>query len=92
MHTLQIKGDWNIIKGKLTQKWVNLTNDDLHYVVGEEDELIERIQKRTGESRESIDYILKKNEISELLRLAFPLLIHTVEARELHARSLRAFC
>jgi outer membrane protein OmpA-like peptidoglycan-associated protein len=24
MNTLQFKGDWNIIKGKLTQKWANL--------------------------------------------------------------------
>jgi len=29
MSTLEIKGDWNIIKGKLQQKWATLTEDDL---------------------------------------------------------------
>ena len=30
MTTLEIKGDWNITKGKLKQKWAKLTDDDLH--------------------------------------------------------------
>lgn len=55
MNKLQIKGDWNIIKGKLTQKWADLTDDDLQYVEGKKDELIGRIQKRTGESREAVE-------------------------------------
>lgn len=59
MNQLQIKGDWNIIKGKLTQKWANLTDDDLQYLEGKQDELIGRIQKRTGESREAVEQALK---------------------------------
>lgn len=55
MTTLQIKGDWNIIKGKLKQKYANLTDDDLRYVEGQEQELIGRIQKRTGQTREAIE-------------------------------------
>ena len=31
MNTLEIKGDWNIAKGKLKQKWAHLTDDDLQY-------------------------------------------------------------
>ncbi len=50
MDTLEIKGDWNIAKGKLQQKWAQLTNDDLQYVAGKKDELLGRMQKRTGES------------------------------------------
>jgi uncharacterized protein YjbJ (UPF0337 family) len=60
MNQLQIKGDWNIIKGKLTQKWANLTDDDLQYLEGKKDELIGRIQKRTGESREAVEQALKE--------------------------------
>ncbi len=60
MNKLQIKGDWNIIKGKLTQKWANLTDDDLQYVEGKQEELIGRIQKRTGETREAIEDAMKK--------------------------------
>ena len=53
MNTLEIKGDWNIIKGKLKQKWAKLTDDDLQYAEGKQDELLGRIQKRTGETREA---------------------------------------
>lgn len=59
MNKLQIKGNWNMMKGKLTQKWADLTDDDLQYVEGKEDELIGRIQKRTGESREAVEDVLK---------------------------------
>jgi uncharacterized protein YjbJ (UPF0337 family) len=54
MDKLQIKGDWNIIKGKLKQKWASLTDDDLQYAEGKQDELHGRIQKRTGETLESV--------------------------------------
>lgn len=62
MNNLQIKGDWNIIKGKLIQKWANLTDDDLQYAEGKKDELIGRIQKRTGESREAVEKALKDSD------------------------------
>jgi uncharacterized protein YjbJ (UPF0337 family) len=60
MNTLEIKGDWNITKGKLKQKWAKLTNDDLQYVDGKHDELLGRIQERTGETREAIEKVIKE--------------------------------
>ncbi len=54
MTTIEMRGDWNIAKGKLKQKWAQLTDDDLRYADGKQDELIGRIQKRTGESREAV--------------------------------------
>ncbi|MFA5866076.1 MAG: CsbD family protein [Phycisphaerae bacterium] len=60
MDTLEIKGDWNIIKGKLKQKWAKLTDDDLQYAEGKDDELFGRIQKRTGEAREAIEKAVKE--------------------------------
>ena len=60
MTTLEIKGDWNITKGKLKQKWAKLTDNDLQYVEGKEDELLGRIQKRTGETREAVEKALKE--------------------------------
>ena len=59
MNTLEIKGDWNIVKGKLKQKWATLTDDDLQYVEGMQEELLGRIQKRTGETREAIEKAVK---------------------------------
>jgi uncharacterized protein YjbJ (UPF0337 family) len=55
MNKLQIKGNWNVLKGKAKQAWADLTDDDLQYVEGQEDELVGRIQKRVGKSREEIE-------------------------------------
>jgi len=54
MNTLHVKGDWNIAKGKLKQKYAQLTDNDLVYTEGQEDELVGRIQKRTGDSKDAI--------------------------------------
>ena len=59
MTKLEIKGDWNITKGVLKQKWAKLTDDDLQYVEGKHDEMIGRIQKRTGETREAVEKTIK---------------------------------
>lgn len=55
MNMLEIKGDWNIAKGKLKQKWAKLTDDDLHYIAGRQEEMLGRIQKRTGETSEVVE-------------------------------------
>ena len=55
MTKLEIKGDWNIIKGNLKQKWATLTDDDLQFVEGKQEELLGRIQKRTGQTREAVE-------------------------------------
>lgn len=61
MTTLEIKGDWNITKGKLRQKWATLTDNDLRYVQGQGEELLGRIQKRTGETREAVEQAIKES-------------------------------
>ena len=50
----KIKGNWNQIKGQLKQQYADLRDDDLQYTEGKEDELLGRIQERTGESKEKI--------------------------------------
>lgn len=58
MTKLEFKGRWNEVKGSLKQKWAQLTDDDLLFEEGKEDELLGRIQKRTGETKETIrEYI-----------------------------------
>ncbi|MBA4057516.1 MAG: general stress protein CsbD [Marivirga sp.] len=54
MNKLQVKGNWNQIKGKLKQKYGNLTDDDLVFAEGKEEELLGRLQKRLGKSKEDI--------------------------------------
>ena len=57
---LEIKGDWNIITGKLKQKWAQLTDDDLKFTEGKVEEVMGRIQKRTGETREAIEKAVRE--------------------------------
>jgi uncharacterized protein YjbJ (UPF0337 family) len=59
MKTQEIKGDWSIIKGKLKQRWENLTNDDLRYEEGKQDALVGRIQQRTGQTRDVAEKAFK---------------------------------
>lgn len=56
--TDKLKGNWNIIKGKLKQNYADLTDDDLTYTEGQEDELLGRIQRKTGKTKDEIkDFI-----------------------------------
>ncbi len=52
--TDKINGNWNVIKGKIKQKYGELTDDDFKQGEGNTDELIGRIQKKTGEAKEKI--------------------------------------
>ena len=61
MTTLEIKGDWNTTKGKLKQRWAKLTDSDLQYVEGKQEELIGRIQNLTGETREMVEKAIKES-------------------------------
>ena len=54
MEKLKIKGSWNEMKGKLKQKYGELTDDDLVFAEGKEDELYGRLQKRLGKTKEEI--------------------------------------
>ena len=54
MTSLKIKGTWNETKGRLKQKYAQLTDDDLLFEEGKEDELLGRLQKRTGEAKENL--------------------------------------
>ncbi len=54
MNALQLKGTWNEVKGKLKQKYAELTDDDLLFTVGKEDELYGRLQTKLGKTKEEV--------------------------------------
>lgn len=54
MNKLAAKGSWNEIKGKLKQKYGDLTDDDLTFAEGKEDELYGRLQKKLGKTKDEI--------------------------------------
>ncbi|MGB8170259.1 MAG: CsbD family protein [Chthoniobacteraceae bacterium] len=61
MTKLELKGSWNETKGKLKQKYADLTDDDLTFAEGKEDELLGRLQMKLGRSKEEV-----RKEIADL--------------------------
>lgn len=59
---LTLKGNWNIIKGKLKAKYGDLTDDDLTLKEGQEDQMIGTLQKKLGKSKDAV-----LNELNEFL-------------------------
>jgi uncharacterized protein YjbJ (UPF0337 family) len=51
---LKIKGNWNELKGKLKQKYASLTDNDLLYVEGREDELLGKLQVKLGKTNDEL--------------------------------------
>jgi uncharacterized protein YjbJ (UPF0337 family) len=60
MNKLQMKGSWNELKGKLKQQYGNLTDDDLVFSEGKEDELLGRLQKKIGKSKDEVRQMIEK--------------------------------
>lgn len=54
MNDEQLKGKWNQIKGKFKQKYADVTDDDLKYSEGKFDEMLGRLQEKTGKRKEEL--------------------------------------
>jgi uncharacterized protein YjbJ (UPF0337 family) len=54
----EVQGQWNKIRGQVKEKWGQLTDDDLTIQGGNVDQLIGRIQQKTGEAREAVENYL----------------------------------
>jgi uncharacterized protein YjbJ (UPF0337 family) len=54
MDKLEIKGNWNEVKGKLKKKYGVLTDDDLTYAEGEDEALLGKLQKKLGKGRDEL--------------------------------------
>ncbi len=66
MNTTELSGNWNILKGKLKKKYATLTDDDLTYVEGAEDELFGRLQVKLGKTKEEI-----LDSVTEIKKITF---------------------
>jgi uncharacterized protein YjbJ (UPF0337 family) len=60
MSDLQLKGKWNELKGKVKQAYADLTDDDLKYEEGKDDELLGKLQQKTGKGRDELVKWLKE--------------------------------
>jgi len=59
MDSLELKGKWNEWKGKVKQAYADLTEDDLTYEEGKDDEFLGKLQQKTGRTREGLIKWLK---------------------------------
>jgi uncharacterized protein YjbJ (UPF0337 family) len=60
MPTTKTEGSWNELKGKLKQSFASLTDDDLLYEEGQQDEMWGKIQKKVGKTKDEIKKFLDK--------------------------------
>lgn len=54
MTKLKFNGSWNEVKGKLKQKYAQLTDDDLLFSEGKDEEVLGRLQQKLGDTKENI--------------------------------------
>ena len=60
MNFMKLKGNWNEVTGKLKQQYANLTDDDLIFQKGKEEELLGRLQAKVGKTKEELRKIISK--------------------------------
>jgi uncharacterized protein YjbJ (UPF0337 family) len=60
MNTLSMKGNWKEIAGKLKQEFANLTDDDVLFLEGKEEELMGRLQQKLGKTKEELRNLIAK--------------------------------
>jgi uncharacterized protein YjbJ (UPF0337 family) len=58
MNTTEIKGNWNEQKGKLKQKFAELTDNDLMFAEGKRDEMLGRLQTKLGKTKEELHKLI----------------------------------
>jgi len=59
MKTKELKGSWEEQKGKLKQKFAALTDNDLWFVKGKKEEMMEKLQIKLGKSKEELHKLLE---------------------------------
>ena len=60
----QTEGKWKQLKGSAKQQWGKLTDDDLTEINGQKDQLIGKLQKRYGYTKEQAERELERQRAS----------------------------
>ena len=60
MNFLDVKSNWKEVSDKIKKKYTSLTDEDLLYETGKEEELLERLQKKLGKTKEDIKNLIKR--------------------------------
>lgn len=62
MNKDHLEGEWKILKGKIKEKWGQLTDDDLAQLKGKKDQLVGKIQQKYGIAKEEAEKQLAELE------------------------------
>ena len=62
MNANQIKGDWQVVKGKVRERWGKLTDDDMEVIKGQRDQLVGRLRERYGHAEGESDRLIAEFE------------------------------
>lgn len=54
MNKTELKGNWKEQKGKLMQKFAFLTDDDMMYDEGKQDEMLGKLQVKLGKTKQEL--------------------------------------
>lgn len=60
MNTMELRGQWDTLKGRVKQHWGQLTDDDLQWASGGIDQVLGKIERRTGETRANVESFLRE--------------------------------
>ncbi len=59
MDKLEFKGTWNEVKGRMKKSYASLTDDDLTYAEGQEDQMLGKLQQKLGKTRDEVVKMIK---------------------------------
>lgn len=62
MNTDRLRGQWKQVKGRIKERWGQLTDDDLDVIAGKRDQLLGRIQQRHGIARDEAERQVRQFE------------------------------
>jgi len=86
MNVQEIQGQWNKVRGRVKEKWGQLSDDDLTMKSGNLDQVVGRIQQKTGEGREAIERF-----IDEVMGRGAAGVSHVAEAAREYASQAGAY-
>jgi uncharacterized protein YjbJ (UPF0337 family) len=65
MNLTELKGNWEEFKGKMKQKYAELTDDDFTYAEGKKDEIMGKLQAKLGKTKEEVHKIIDEMDQAE---------------------------
>jgi uncharacterized protein YjbJ (UPF0337 family) len=56
MNTDILEGQWKQLKGRIQEKWGELTDDEIDQIQGKQDVLVGKLQEKYGYTREEAEH------------------------------------